>query len=274
MCYLCPLCALPLPLQSDGKHYACAQRHHFDIAQAGYVNLLPVQHKHSLAPGDNKPMLTARRAFLAAGYYARLTQAIVELFAAHLPLAPTVQLLDLGCGEGYYSRALASALATPFKLSLHGLDIAKVAIALAAKQQPDVRFVVASVKRLPYPVNFFDGVLRVFAPLHLPELERVLKPGGLFLSVTPGARHLWQLKTFIYQHPQEHTPEPLPAGFTQLANERVQYSIDPNPTERIALLQMTPFAWRANVAVQQAIQALETLPIDVDFQLTLLQKTA
>jgi 23S rRNA (guanine745-N1)-methyltransferase len=67
MSYSCPLCHAP-PTRS-GNSYLCPQRHQFDQAKEGYVNLLPVQHKRSRDPGDSAEMMQARRAFLDAGHY-------------------------------------------------------------------------------------------------------------------------------------------------------------------------------------------------------------
>ncbi|MCI2284110.1 hypothetical protein L3081_12860 [Colwellia sp. MSW7] len=65
--YLCPLCQQALILNDNT--YRCINNHSFDRAKQGYVNLLPVQFKHSKAPGDNKDMVNARRAFLDKGFY-------------------------------------------------------------------------------------------------------------------------------------------------------------------------------------------------------------
>ncbi len=59
MSYSCPLCHAPLS-RSD-NHYSCPQRHQFDLAKEGYVNLLPVQFKRSRDPGDSAEMMQARR---------------------------------------------------------------------------------------------------------------------------------------------------------------------------------------------------------------------
>ena len=48
---ICPLCGEKLV--QDGKSYICPNRHCFDMARQGYVNLLPVQNKHSLHPGED-----------------------------------------------------------------------------------------------------------------------------------------------------------------------------------------------------------------------------
>ena len=63
----CPICG-QLMTQEE-KRVVCQQNHSFDRARQGYINLLPVQQKHSLNPGDTKEMLAARRQFLDKGYY-------------------------------------------------------------------------------------------------------------------------------------------------------------------------------------------------------------
>ncbi|HEY8035541.1 MAG TPA: 23S rRNA (guanine(745)-N(1))-methyltransferase [Methylobacter sp.] len=266
-CYVCPLCGVPLQLNQ--KSYVCGNNHHFDLAKEGYLNLLPVQFKRSSEPGDNKQMMQARREFLEAGYYEPMAKAVAMMIDANQPR----HLLDLGCGEGYYTRAIETFCTNP--MMLHGVDIAKFAVAAAAKKQPNARFIVASSNRLPYADQYFDFVLRVFAPSNDDELKRVLKPSGFLLTVTPGPRHLWQLKEFIYAEVKEHALESeLPLGFERIDMQRISYKITPNPQQRIALLQMTPFAWRANESVQQAIQDVAEFEIETDFILTLAIKTA
>jgi 23S rRNA (guanine745-N1)-methyltransferase len=275
MLYLCPVCREPLHLHQSGKSYNCQSRHSFDLAKEGYLNLLPVQHKHSKEPGDSKQMMLARREFLEAGYYEPMAKALVMIIDADKTEGQNMQLLDLGCGEGYYSRKIACSCKHNEQISVHGIDIAKFAIAAAAKKQAEARFVVGSSNRLPYADQYFDLVLRVFAPSDETELKRVLKPSGHLLTVTPGPRHLWQLKEYIYDDVMEHALESLlPQGFESLVTERISYKITPNPRQRMALLQMTPFAWRANESVLQTLTSVAELEIETDFILTLSVKTA
>jgi 23S rRNA (guanine745-N1)-methyltransferase len=142
-------------------------------------------------------------------------------------------------------------------------------------KQPSARFIVASSNRLPYPDHYFDVVQSVFSLSDDEELKRVLKPSGHLLTVTPGPRHLWQLKEFIYAEVTEHASEsPVPHRFKRLSAQRISYKITPNPQQRMALLQMTPFAWRANESVQQSLNNVSELEIETDFILTLSIKTA
>jgi len=272
--YVCPVCGKLLQLHQSGKGYACQNQHGFDLAKEGYLNLLPVQYKHSKEPGDSKQMMKARRLFLEAGFYEPMAKAVAMMIDANKTKGQGMRLLDMGCGEGYYSRKIAFYCNHSEEIALHGIDIARFAIAAAAKKQPNARFIVASSNRLPYTDQYFDFVLRVFAPSDDNELKRVLKSSGYLLIVTPGPRHLWQLKEFIYAEVKEHAPESqAPQGFERLAAQRISYKITPNPQQRIALLQMTPFAWRANESVQQSFNSVSELEIEIDFILTLVIKT-
>jgi len=275
MYYLCPVCGEPLQLHPSGKSYVCRKQHSFDLAKEGYLNLLPVQHKHSKEPGDSRQMMIARREFLEAGFYEPMAKALAMIIDKNKTNDQNMRLLDLGCGEGYYSRKIAYYCNQSEQIALHGIDIAKFAIAAAAKKQPNARFVVASSNRLPYPNQYFDFVLRVFAPSDDDELKRVQKSSGHLLTVTPGPRHLWQLKEFIYAEVTEHAPESLvPQGFERLTAQRISYKITPDPQQRMALLKMTPFAWRANEGAQQSLNSVSELEIETDFILTLAIKTA
>src|SRR5690554_5626916 len=99
---ICPLDQVPLLKNNVG--WQCQQGHQFDQAKQGYVNLLPVQHKKSLNPGDNKSMVSARKSFLASGYYSAVASTLSGLVLKHINTSTEREIayLDAGCGEGYY----------------------------------------------------------------------------------------------------------------------------------------------------------------------------
>ena len=69
---ICPICAQPL-IKLD-KAMKCEKGHSFDIASAGYCNLL-VGSKPGDFIGDSKEMVMARRRFLDSGAYEPLRSA-------------------------------------------------------------------------------------------------------------------------------------------------------------------------------------------------------
>ena len=74
---ICPICGSKL--NTFDKSLVCSGHHCFDIARQGYVNLLTVQQKHSLHPGDTREQVLSRRAFLEAGYYAPIAEALIAV---------------------------------------------------------------------------------------------------------------------------------------------------------------------------------------------------
>ena len=99
---LCPICTSKLQL--DNKSCRCDSGHCFDVARQGYIHLLPVQQKHSLFPGDTKEQVASRREFLSAGFYAPIADALCSTAQA---LGAQGPIVDVGCGEGYYSARLS-----------------------------------------------------------------------------------------------------------------------------------------------------------------------
>lgn len=274
MPYICPICQNPLLQHQPSRGYYCTNKHHFDMAKEGYLNLLPVQHKKSKEPGDSRAMMRSRRHFLESGFYQPLAKAITTIIDNCTIETQPMHILDMGCGEGYYCRQLEALSSHPESLDIHGIDIAKNAIFAAAKKQANARFIVASNKKMPYAAHYFDLLLRVYAPSNDLEVQRLLKANGLLLVVTPGPRHLWQLKQFIYKTVNEHDISvELPKGFKQLESKRIINSIQPDQEQRMALLQMTPFAWRATGEIKNNIQRANGLEIETDFILTLGIKT-
>ncbi|OOE93679.1 23S rRNA (guanine(745)-N(1))-methyltransferase [Salinivibrio sp. MA351] len=264
MIYRCPLCQQPLQAKPRGAY--CAANHQFDRAKEGYLNLLPVQFKRSKDPGDNKAMTQARRAFLNAGHYAPMRQAMIDALTQALN-GEHQTILDVGCGEGYYTHAIADQTAAQ-QWSIYGLDIAKIAVRYAAKWYPQCQFSVASSQRLPFADNSLDGVVRIYAPCNGDELDRVIKPGGVVVTVTPGPRHLFQLKAGIYDEVRLHeTPAEALPGF-QLESERsLHYPMTLTGEQALTLLQMTPLAWRASDEWRETLANANGFHCEADFTL-------
>lgn len=57
---LCPVCKEKLVKDISNKMYRCSNKHTYDIAKEGYVNLLISNQKRSKNPGDSKEMVLSR----------------------------------------------------------------------------------------------------------------------------------------------------------------------------------------------------------------------
>ena len=276
--YMCPVCHLSLD-RLEGQ-FVCADGHTFDIAREGYVNLLLAHHKHTAEPGDNKQMVNSRRAFLAEGHYdavsEELNKAILDAFCDTAE-DDGIQILDAGCGEGFYLCKLSNYAKSRGLLDafgLWGIDISRSAVRYAARRDELSKFAVGSTYRLPILPKCLDALLSIFAPGNTEEFRRVLKPCGRLITLSPGPRHLAALKAMIYDLPKGHRAEAaIPAGFTCSNQTRVSYPLHLRDPEDIGnLVAMTPYFWHMDKQTQERVSSMVELETKVDMVLTIYQK--
>ena len=266
---LCPVCGGRLTREETV--WRCENRHSFDVARSGYVNLLlnSSQGHH----GDDKLMVRARRDFLDKGYYDRFIAAVVDAAAEFAPNKAAV--LDAGCGEGIYSLAVLRAIKEAGKTGeLIGVDISKAALQYAAKRSSDFTLCVASCAHLPVEDGSVDEVLNIFSPFVPEEFARVLKPGGYLLRAYPLREHLWELKALIYDTPRDNPPTPLTTeGFTLVETREVRDIIHLSCNEDIlSLFRMTPYYYKTGAKDQQKAERAQELSVQLAFGLAIYQK--
>lgn len=190
---LCPHCGLDFTApQPDAHSLACAGGHTFDVARQGYLNLL-TGHGTKFVP-DTAAMVAARDAFLEAGHYQPLADALADRVGSLLAAAEgNALIVDAGTGTGWYLQQVLAAL-DGREVSAVGLDISKFALRRAARRNPQALNVVWDLWReLPLGAGTADVVLVVFAPRNAAEFARILKPGGSLVVVTPLPGHLAEI---------------------------------------------------------------------------------
>lgn len=96
--------------------------------------------------------------------------------------APT-RALDVGCGEGRFSRMLAGR-----GVDVVGLDPTPALLGIARSRDPRGAYVEAAAERLPFAAARFDLVVSYLTLIDIPdigaaipEMARVLRPGGSVL---------------------------------------------------------------------------------------------
>jgi 23S rRNA (guanine745-N1)-methyltransferase len=183
----CPHCGADL---HRAEHTVrCAHGHAFDVARQGYLSLLPGDAQ--LGTADTAEMVAAREAFLAAGQFDPLADAIAEGAERALPAGTRGWLIDLGAGTGWYAARVLDRLP-----GLRGaaLDLSKHALRRAARAHPRLAAVRCNAwDALPVKDDAAALALSVFAPRNGPELARVLRRDGALVVVTPTTRHLEEL---------------------------------------------------------------------------------
>ena len=249
---LCPVCGSEL--NREDRRLLCSNNHSFDIARQGHVNLLVVQQKHSLNPGDTREQVLSRREFLDAGFYEPIARTLIET-ARELGISG--EILDIGCGEGYYSAQLADALGA----ELTGLDISKEAVRCAAAKYKGKQWLCATAAHIPVPDGSADLLTSLFA-LTLPEeFHRVLKEGGYYFQVLAAEDHLLGLKGIIYPEVfrQEKNTVPTVPGFRLEESIAVAFDFTAEGELVADLLSMTPHFWRISADGARRLEETKVL---------------
>ena len=250
--FVCPICGKKL--SKGEREYVCESRHSFDIARQGYVNLLTVQQKKSLHPGDTREQVLSRRAFLEGGFYEPIADALCETARE---LGAEGPILDVGCGEGYYCTRLAKALDT----ELTGLDISKEAVRVAAGKYKEASWLCATAAHIPVADRSVKTLTSLFA-LTLPEeFSRVLADDGLYFQVLAAQDHLLGLKSVIYPELllKEKDSVPELAGFELVKSVTVKFTFTVEGDQVQNLLSMTPHVYRISKEGAARLVATEKL---------------
>ena len=241
--FACPICQENLILVETSLK--CNNRHSFDLAKFGYVNLAP-QIKQSA--NYDKENFQNRQQILEAGFYQAILEDISDLLATN-PSAKIV--LDIGCGEGFYSRKLQER--HPDK-TFYAFDISKDSVQIAAKSEPNwaVNWFVGDLARLPIKDASMDILLDIFSPANYGEFRRVLSKDGILIKVIPTENHLKEIRQKVQDqltnkdysnqdiknHFQEH--------FTILSSQTASLTKTITAEQLQALLSMTPLLFHVD----------------------------
>ena len=241
--FACPICQENLTLLETS--FKCCNRHSFDLAKFGYVNLAP-QIKQSA--NYDKENFQNRQQILEAGFY----QAILEVLSDLLSNSKNAKtILDIGCGEGFYSRKLQER--HPDK-TFYAFDISKDSVQIAAKSEPNwaVNWFVGDLARLPIKDASMDILLDIFSPANYGEFRRVLSKDGILIKVIPTENHLKEIRQKVQDqltkkdYSNQDIKEHFQGHFTILSNQTVSLTKTITTDQLQALLSMTPLLFHVD----------------------------
>ena len=241
--FACPICQKNLTLVESSLK--CDHRHSFDLAKFGYVNLAP-QIKQSA--NYDKENFQNRQQILEAEFY----QAILETISNLLAMNPSSKtILDIGCGEGFYSRKLQESHSDK---TFYAFDISKDSVQIAAKSEPNwaVNWFVGDLARLPIKDASMDMLLDIFSPANYGEFLRVLSKDGILIKVIPTENHLKEIRQMVQDQLtkkdysnldiKEHFQEHFSIQTSQIASLTKPITAE----QRQALLSMTPLLFHVD----------------------------
>lgn len=262
---ICPICKDNLKKQE--KKLLCKQKHSFDIAKQGYVNLHLSSKKASKNPGDDKAMVVARRDFLNSGFYEGISHEVNKQVKKYSKA--NMFMVDIGCGEGYYTKRAYDALVELVdNLELYALDISKEAVMLGAKSYKEINWLVASGAEMPFEDKSVDIALVMFTKVFGKEYKRILKDDGILIVVSPNRNHLVDIKEVVYDEVKFESYNPmvdLGDDFVQLENINVNYrKLLEGNSNIMNLFNMTPYRWRSPREGIERLSQTASLEVTVD----------
>ncbi len=271
---ICPLCGTPLAKEGSSLYCRGKRRHCYDIAAAGYVNLLPPGKKNNARAGDDKEMLRCRSQFLAGGWYDPISETAARLGREVTGRDKEIFFIDAGCGEGHHTCNIAQHLLDGNTPCLGiGIDAAKSGAAAGAKLAratglDGVQFIAGNIFDMPLENQSADLVYSIFAPIPGAEAARILKRDGALIVASAGREHLWEMRCLLYGQPRIGEGVQMPAGFTAAHKETLSYQIHLPDRDAIScLFTMTPFYYRCPREGRQRLLASNCLTekVEVDF---------
>lgn len=253
---ICPICKEELIKQE--KMFKCINKHTFDIAKEGYLNL-----NHSTQKGgDSIESISARKRFLEKDYYLFLKEELIKLINEYKPN----NLLDLACGEGYYTKDF------PVKDKI-GIDLSKQGLKIASKKDKNTLYLLTSIFDLPIKDNDIDLITTIFAPLSDFEIKRVLKNNGYFIYVRPNKKHLIELKGLLYKEVIENEIKEIKIDGLKLVNEyNIKQNRKINNGDLNDLFMMTPYFYKTSKQDSKIINQINDIDITFDFIISIYKK--
>lgn len=259
----CPKCHQPLQLIQ--KTYKCENNHCFDIAKSQYINLLLNPDKSCNHPGDNKESLLCRKAYLNQGYYDVILNEVVTYIQNHHH--DGMQILDLGCGEGYYTYRMKQELDDDS--TIYGLDISKDGIQMASKYTKDIYWIVGNSKNIPLLDHSLDVITALFTVVNEDEIRRCLKTDGYMIHVTANNHHLIEFKELIYDEVKVKSDEHIRLPFHVLESYDFKKTIHLQTREdTLNLLKMTPHYYHIKKERRHVLETLDEFDVTIDIRIT------
>jgi len=273
--FRCPVCSGQMQM-INLQSLICSNRHCFDIAKQGYVNLLSLAKKTKY----DKRMFEYRRMISKSGFFDPLNTVISDKIINQLRTNVPTSILDAGCGEGSHLTKIQEKLfqKTTNSLLAVGIDISKEGISSAAAEYSNVIWCVADIANCPFANHRFNFILNILSPANYSEFQRLIADDGMVIKVIPEREFLKELRDIFYEgsekqvYSNEITLDHFNQHFEVTDVESVRYQVNLGEMYIEPLLGMTPLSWGTTTERLQKIQEMKLQQVTMDFKILIGKK--
>ena len=201
-------------------------------------------------------MVTARRRFLSKHHFDFLIKPLVlttkPVIDSHVAANLECNILDVGCGDGYFLAELARNLTKSQEHSssfhYYGMDLSKDALKVAASKHHSCQFFLANVHyEIPVRNQSAALITNIFAPRNFSEYSRILTREGKLVIVIPNSRHLNELRNFVdllkIEENKEQKLVSSAKNFELVSSQALESMTELERNDIIDLMNMTPNFW-------------------------------
>lgn len=277
--FKCPLCHRDFQVTEAGS-FLCRSSHCFDISKKGYVNFSPSKQDAHYS----RELFENRRQLFHGNFYGPVLSILREeiLSYKNTVSASCLRLLDVGCGEGYYSNALSWDPSLSCFLRVFGVDLSKDAIQLAASssysgsgptdQQASCQacFLIGDLANLPFQDHSIDVLLDILTPANYGEFKRVLKKDGILIKIIPGSGYLAEIRTLLsgqlvnQTYSNQKVRDHLEKHLSISTHKRLRYTRPVAREQAPSFFSMTPLTFDLD---QKALKTEALKEITIDFEI-------
>lgn len=238
----CPICKEKLSLQ--GTSLICKNKHCYDVSKFGYVNFLLNAKKQKVY---DKSSFQNRRYILEHGMYEPILNEIIQFINQ---TASICIILDVGCGEGFYSNQIYQQT----HKNIYAFDISKDSVQLASRNGSDsfIKWFVADLASIPLQDNSVDCILDIFSPANYKEFQRILAQNGYIIKVVPTTEHLKEIREKVKDqlknrdYSNQQVIDYFEKSFTCISRKKVTDRFQITAEERKAFIEMTPLLFHVD----------------------------
>lgn len=259
--FSCPLCRGRIRVTEQGD-LNCENKHCFNLARKGYINFVNAAHESFY----DKELFDSRGRVFQNGFYQPVAEELAKTIASYETLwqKDAINVLDIGCGEGYYLDYIGTHC---LQAVCFGIDLSKDAIKAATNHEKENVWAIADLTKLPFRNKTFHVLLNVLTPANYEEFSRIQKKQGILIKVSPGKQYLKEIRErfFDKEYDEERVVEYSKDNMEILEQRRILYKKSLTREDWEDFLCMTPLtAQRQEERMKQMAFPAKEITIDLN----------
>ena len=260
--FQCPICKDNMNLNDEGS-FVCENRHCFDLSSKGYINFIPNQKQIKY----KKNLFENRQEVFLNGFYKNVSDEIYNVIIDYFKNEKFINILDAGCGEGYYSLKLDHK--EGIKRNIFAMDIVKDAIKIASRNISSVKWIVGDISNIPLKANSINAIINILTPSSYDEFTRVLSDDGILIKVIPGNEYLKEIRNSIKDqlknksYSNEKVINYFKDNMKFIEKRKVKYTLPVSKHQLECFLEMTPMTFGIDTS-KVNIDNINCITIDLE----------